>query len=194
MGAKTSDLRDEEICELQQSCPFSKEELRRLYQKFRSLDKDTDGSINTEEFSLILPELAKNPLLIRLITISQQHHHSQNIVDFKRFINNLSVLSKKTNTPEKLKLMFQIYDIDGDGFVSREDLFSVSKMIINGPHTEGVYLTDEQLYSIVDKTIRDALNDKLTASDTTSGGKLDFPQFQQVLADNEYESRISICI
>jgi len=161
------------------------------------LDKDNDGSINTEQFSLILPELAKNPLIIRLISISQQNS-SQNVVDFKNFIINLSILANKSksNSPEKMKLMFQIYDTDGDGFISRDDLFSVLKMILTTPNTKNnelECLTDEQLNTVVDKTMRDALKDKLNLS-TPNATKLDFPQFQQVLADREYESRISISI
>ena len=77
-------------------------------------------------------------------------------VDFKEFIRALSIFSSKGNKEEKLKckkrtiletflfhnfmlfkacvllfiVAFKVYDINGDGFISSPELFSVLKMMV----------------------------------------------------------------
>lgn len=58
---------------------------------------------------------------------------------------------------------FKVYDIDGDGYISNQDLFAVLKMMV------GSNLTDVQLQQIVDKTINEADIDK--------DGKISFAEF-----------------
>ena len=62
------------------------------------------------------------------------------------FITGLSQLYGN-NEEEKLKVVFKIYDIDNDGFISNGELFTVLKMMV------GNNLTDVQLQQRVDRTI-----------------------------------------
>lgn len=48
---------------------------------------------------------------------------------------------------EKQKIAFQIYDMNGDGFISNGDLFNCLKMLV------GDNLTDVQIQQISDKTL-----------------------------------------
>jgi serine/threonine-protein phosphatase 2B regulatory subunit len=43
-------------------------ELKRLYRRFKKIDKDGSGTLTTDEF-LSIPEFASNPLLERVIAI-----------------------------------------------------------------------------------------------------------------------------
>jgi len=63
-------------------------------------------------------------------------------------------------------VVFDIYDIDGDGYISNGELFQVLKMMV------GTNLSDVQLQQMVDKTIIEGDKDK--------DGKLSFAEFSQV--------------
>ncbi len=63
--------------------------------------------------------------------------------------------------------MFEVYDIDKDGFVGNKDLFLTMKTMI------GQDLSDSQIQNIVDKTIQDMDDDK--------DGKLSFIEFTKVI-------------
>eukprot|EP00163_Fabomonas_tropica_P025731 TRINITY_DN4505_c0_g1_i3.p2 TRINITY_DN4505_c0_g1~~TRINITY_DN4505_c0_g1_i3.p2 ORF type:complete len:126 (-),score=19.51 TRINITY_DN4505_c0_g1_i3:521-898(-) len=103
MGANASNLRQEELEVLQADTHFSQKEIRRLYKRFKKLDKDGSGTISTDEF-LAIPELAMNPLVQRVISIFDKSGDGQ--VDFKEFITALSVFSVKGDAQEKLKCMY----------------------------------------------------------------------------------------
>ena len=45
------------------------EEIERLSKRFKKLDLDNSGSISITEFKTVLPELADNPLVSRVIAI-----------------------------------------------------------------------------------------------------------------------------
>lgn len=90
----------------------SETELKRLWRRFKKLDKDNSGTLTADEF-LSVPELACNPLLERVIAIFDTNKDDE--IEFKEFIAALSTFSEKGNTEAKLKFAFQIYDMDGDG-------------------------------------------------------------------------------
>jgi len=46
-------------------------------------------------------------------------------VNFKEFISCLSVFNTRGDRQEKLEFAFRVYDIDGDGFISNGELYSV---------------------------------------------------------------------
>lgn len=67
---------------------------------------------------------------------------------------------------DPLLVAFQVYDIDGDGFISNGELFQVLKMMV------GSNLNDVQLQQIVDKTILEGDQDK--------DGRISFEEFKRV--------------
>lgn len=108
-----------------------------------------------------MPELANNPLLERVIAIFDKNKDDQ--IEFKEFIAALSTFSDKGNKEGKLRFAFQVYDMDGDGFISNGELFQVLKMMV------GDNLDNIQLQQIVDKTILEA--------DKDHDGRISFEEF-----------------
>jgi Ca2+-binding EF-hand superfamily protein len=78
----------------------SEEELKRLWRRFKKLDKDNSNSLTTNEFKEI-PELASNPLLERVIAIFDTNKDDE--IEFNEFINALATFSVKGNLEAKLK-------------------------------------------------------------------------------------------
>jgi len=79
---------------------------------------------------------------------------------------NVIILTIENLFWEKKIVLFEIYDIDKDGYVGNKDLFSTMKVMI------GQDLSDSQIQNIVDKTIQDMDEDK--------DGKLSFSEFTKV--------------
>jgi|EP00769_Ergobibamus_cyprinoides_P004517 serine/threonine-protein phosphatase 2B regulatory subunit len=154
--------------ELQLASNFTQNEIKRLYKRFRRLDKDGSGTISAEEF-LMIPELCMNPLANRVIAIFDENRDDS--VNFREFITALSVFSARGDREDKLKFAFRVYDIDGDGEISNGELFQVLKMMT------GDHLSDVQLQQVVDKTIMQA--------DRSGSGSINFEEFCSVLAPSE---------
>eukprot|EP00029_Vermamoeba_vermiformis_P011509 TRINITY_DN6342_c0_g1_i1.p1 TRINITY_DN6342_c0_g1~~TRINITY_DN6342_c0_g1_i1.p1 ORF type:complete len:183 (+),score=79.34 TRINITY_DN6342_c0_g1_i1:84-632(+) len=176
MGQNPSALTTEEIDAMKVMSNFSEKELKRLHRRFKKLDKDSSGTLTIDEF-MSIPELAVNPLLERVISIFDTN--KDNEVEFKEFISALSIFSDKGNKEGKLKFAFQVYDIDGDGFISNGELFQVLKMMV------GSNLNDVQLQQIVDKTILEGDQDK--------DGRISFEEFKRMISNiEEIEEKMTI--
>ena len=110
-----------------------------------------------------------NPLLERIIDVLDTNKDKE--IQFSEFIQALATFTNKDNLEGKLKFLFQVYDMDNDGFISNGELFQVLKMMV------GNNLTDIQLQNIVDKTIIEA--------DEDGDGKLSYPEFVKMIQDQE---------
>jgi len=166
MGAQTSKLSPEELQELQDSSNFKAAEIQQLFERFTKLDRNQDGLLTTAEFQLI-PELSMNPLCHRIIALFDTDGSDQ--VNFKRFVQTLSLFHPDATHAQKLTVLFRVYDVDGDGLISEADLFHVLKMLV------GSYLEDAKLQKIVKKTISEA--------DPKQQGKITMDIFSKILGD-----------
>lgn len=98
-----------------------------MYKRFSKLDKDKKAKIDIEEFYDI-PALAQNPLVRRvMITFDRDKDGKISLVEF---IEGLARLSTGGTEEEKLHFCFDIYDNDGDGKISSDDLTKVLKMMV----------------------------------------------------------------
>ncbi|EGG16645.1 protein phosphatase 2B [Cavenderia fasciculata] len=176
MGNQHSGVSKEHLDQLKEMSSFSETELKKLYRRFQMLDKDGSGTLTTDEF-LSIPDLALNPLLERVLQIFDKNHDNE--IEFSEFVSALSTLSHKGSKEEKLKFLFNVYDMDADGFIGNGELFQVLKMMV------GTNLNDVQLQQIVDKTIIEGDLDK--------DGKISFDEFILMIGNQEgIEEKISV--
>eukprot|EP00835_Amoeboradix_gromovi_P004853 NODE_408_length_9221_cov_0.216400.p5 type:complete len:195 gc:universal NODE_408_length_9221_cov_0.216400:3919-3335(-) len=146
---------------------FTEDEIQRLYKRFQKLDQNGNGQIEKSEFESIAA-IKSNPLASRLIEIFDSDGNGD--VDFQEFVRGLNVFSAFGKKDDKLKFLFQVYDIDKDGFISNTELFAVLKMMV------GSNLNPEQLQQIVDKTILESDKDK--------DGKISFQEFKMMTQES----------
>ena len=59
----------------------------------------------------------------------------------------LAAFSARASAAEQLRFMFDVYDVDGDGAVSRTDLLTLMRS------RAGSQLSDEQLGALVDRAL-----------------------------------------
>ena len=74
-------------------------------------------------------------------------------ISFEAFIKIIDMF-KNNKTEEQYKLMFHLFDFDGDGKISSEDMLVNFKLLL------GNSLNEEQIVEIVDKTISEYSNDQ----------------------------------
>eukprot|EP01111_Echinosteliopsis_oligospora_P013237 TRINITY_DN4694_c0_g1_i1.p1 TRINITY_DN4694_c0_g1~~TRINITY_DN4694_c0_g1_i1.p1 ORF type:complete len:179 (+),score=32.92 TRINITY_DN4694_c0_g1_i1:57-593(+) len=171
MGANTSStLRGEEIAEIESVCNFTPREIRKLYKRFKRLDREEKGSVSTDEFYNI-PELSMNPLAPRIISVFDAAKNGQ--VNFKQFIEVLSVFHPESSKEEKMKFAFKVYDIKEDGYIDSDELSKVLKMMV------GQFLTEEQIQSSVKSVLG-------------SNSKISYDEFRDKLQDTDVIHKMSV--
>uniref|UniRef100_A0A803M855 EF-hand domain-containing protein n=2 Tax=Chenopodium quinoa TaxID=63459 RepID=A0A803M855_CHEQI len=119
MGNAPSTLTQYDIEEVQEHCNklFNQQEIVSLYQRFCQLDRTAKGFISSDEF-MSVPEFAMNPLAQRLLKMVDG-------LNFKDFVVFLSAFSAKASIEQKAALIFKVYDSDGNGKVTFNDIIEV---------------------------------------------------------------------
>jgi len=158
MGANTSALLSEEIEEIAKESHLTSKEIKRLYKRFQKLDRNSSGTIESEELYMI-PELAMNPLVPRIVSLFDG-------VNFRQFVSLLSVFSATAPKHEKIDFAFRIYDVDNDGVISLNDLVDLLRMMV------GNNLDTATLEEIAKATIQ--------ASDSNQDDKVSKEEFTTV--------------
>jgi len=154
------------VNQTENSVDFDKKELRILYKNFIHLDTDKSGTIEPNEFFNV-PELRDNPIVQRIISVFDKNGDGK--ISFYEFVIGLSTLSSSHNQEDKIKLAFQIYDVNDDGYISNGDLFFTLKLLV------GDNLTDIQIQQLVDRSI--------LAADKDLDGKISFEEFKEFVSD-----------
>jgi serine/threonine-protein phosphatase 2B regulatory subunit len=133
LTASSLSLTQYDIEDVQQHCDgkFSGPEIQALYQRFRALDKKHKGFI-TEDELMAIPELAISPLAPRIVQMFQNQN-------FKDFVRMLSALSVRATREDRLRFMFQCYDVDRDGVVSRSDLETITRHLVGSSLSEEAF-------------------------------------------------------
>ncbi|KAF0030938.1 hypothetical protein F2P81_017669 [Scophthalmus maximus] len=161
-----------DVLQLSRETGFSAAHLLRLHERFEVLDRGQTGELRPQDFAA-LQGLALNPIGDRII--GAFFSAGQEAVDFPSFVRVLAhflpVDSNRGGTQAepansrtgKLRFAFQMYDQDGDGKISREELLQV---------------TEEQLQSIGERAIRE--------TDLDGDDAIGFDEFRKV-------RRIDVC-
>jgi serine/threonine-protein phosphatase 2B regulatory subunit len=156
---------------------FSKQDIARLYSRFRSLDADGNGQLDPTEI-LGVTELTENPLVRRVISVFDKDDSGN--VSFLEFVLGLAKFTAGASEEEKLEFAFAIYDVNKDGYISNGDLFQVMKMMV------GDNLGDVQLQQLVDR--------QLVMADRDGDGKLSFEEFKEAVQNIGIAEQLSVDI
>jgi len=176
MGKAQSKLSADQLQELQKSTYFDKKELQAWYKGFM---KDCpSGQLDKAEFTKIYKQFFPfgDPSQFADYVFNVFDENKNGTIDFKEFICALSVTSRG-RLDEKLKWAFQLYDIDGDGVITYDEmlqivrsLYKMTGQMVNLPPDED---TPEKR---VDKLFRGMDKDKdaiLTYDEFVEGSKHD---------------------
>lgn len=187
MGTGSSALLQKtEIEQIANETGFSSGQIKRLYNRFKSLDKEQQGYLTKSALTGI-PELHVSPLRDRIIDVLINDYGSDNTLNFRQFAKVLSTFRRKNSPSDnvgphsrenKLRFVFSVYDRDKDNKISKEELMSILHLLV------GANLPEEQMNSIAERTILELDETGLTG--------ITFEKFCSTLAKIDIEDKMSM--
>ncbi|KAJ8917694.1 hypothetical protein NQ315_005141 [Exocentrus adspersus] len=149
---------------------FTQKELEDLRTAFDLLDRNQDGRVTPGELKIMLNNLGieikddKAEEIIRTASHSGNELIDEN--DFLSFVKQIQQLVPSLGEDEDmtrdLMAAFKVFDLDGDGFITREELKIAMEMI-------GEEITEEQLTQVI------------VMADTDHDGKINYEEFVKLL-------------
>ncbi|TXG53048.1 hypothetical protein EZV62_022217 [Acer yangbiense] len=149
-------------------CPLKTSDLQRI---FTELDKNGDGFVSLEELNWLLERINAHYSLKELESLVGKR--SLDFTEFLLFwdsISNINGKHEKEDSDEEADLVnaFNVFDLNGDGFISSEELQSV--------------LSRLGLWN--DKSGKDCKS-MICMYDTNLDGVLDFEEFKNMMLHTE---------
>ncbi|XP_028676067.1 calcium-binding protein LPS1-alpha-like [Erpetoichthys calabaricus] len=149
--------------ELRMADQLPPEQIAEFREAFALFDKDGDGTITSKELGTVMRALGQNPSEAELQDmINEVDADSNGIVDFTEFLTLMVKRIKELDSEEEIREAFKVFDKDGDGSISAEELHLVMKNL-------GEDLTDEEIYEM----IREA--------DMDGDGQINYEEFVQMM-------------
>jgi len=184
MGHKGSKLTPDETQELLKCTYFDKKELQKWYRDFM---KDCpSGELKQEEFQRIYQQFFPfgDPSKFAAFVFKVFDKNSDGSINFREFITALSITSRGS-LDEKLEWAFSLYDLDKDGYITRDEMLKIVEAIyrmvgniIDLPKDED---TPEKRVDKIFKQMDKNEDGKLTMEEFREGSKCD-PWIVQALA------------
>mmetsp|Transcript_6859 Transcript_6859/g.9484 ORF Transcript_6859/g.9484 Transcript_6859/m.9484 type:complete len:160 (+) Transcript_6859:57-536(+) len=138
------------------------EEMREVFDLF---DKDSDGTITISELGVVLKSLKKNFNQKQLEEIIKKvDKNGDGQIDFEEFLKMMSNRVGTRNRDYELKEAFNVFDQDGDGYITASELSTVMK-------TLGEQIDKETVDLMIEGVDRDG------------DGEIDFNEFKMMMAE-----------
>mmetsp|Transcript_33198 Transcript_33198/g.86100 ORF Transcript_33198/g.86100 Transcript_33198/m.86100 type:complete len:213 (+) Transcript_33198:283-921(+) len=141
--------------ELAQDTNFTIAELQALQGLFSQVSNSVvqDGLIHKEEFILALFHGTHTGNLFHDRIFDIFDAKKNGVIEFGEFCRGLSVFHPKADTEDKIKFAFSIYDSDGSGYISKDELkdFLFALMRENSE----LQFSDEELDSVIEQTFHE---------------------------------------
>ena len=125
----------------------------------------TSGSISKDELKGVMKKLGSNPTDDEIqVMINSVDDNGDGEIDFDEFLVLMSAKKKnsKEDPDKELKDAFKVFDADGSGTISRDELKKLMKRL-------GQNLTDSELDAMMDEV------------DTDKSGEIDFKEFKSMM-------------
>ncbi|KAK4934363.1 Calmodulin [Elasticomyces elasticus] len=143
---------------------MSEEQLQSFKDVFALFDKDNSASISTEELGDVMRSLGQNPTHVELQDMVNEVDTDQSgSIEFNEFLAMMATTMQPKDFAEETKAAFAVFDKDGSGTISAEELKAVMKSL-------GENLTDEEI------------DEMITQADKDGNGTIDYEEFAELLS------------
>ncbi|XP_023032788.1 uncharacterized protein LOC6644800 isoform X3 [Drosophila willistoni] len=117
--------RPDSLSALSRATRFTEDEIKRIYRGFKA--ECPTGVVKEDTFKVIYSQFfpqGANPTLYAHYVFNTLDQDHSGIVSFEDFVQGLSILSRGS-VEEKLRWTFSLYDINGDGFITPEEMTDI---------------------------------------------------------------------
>ncbi|CAD5122264.1 DgyrCDS10709 [Dimorphilus gyrociliatus] len=132
MGNQASALRPEVLTDLEESTAFNADEIREYYRNFLKECPEGRMSMSRDQFkkiySKLFPTGDANQFAQHVFRTYDRDGNGR--IDFREFLNSLHI-QKRGTLEEKLTWLFKMYDIDGTGYITEDELGQMLKSLHN---------------------------------------------------------------
>jgi len=119
MGGSGSTLKKEDLDLLHKNTHFEQRELKQMWKQFR---KETpQGVINKTEFKDVMKQMGVVDAFLQELIFNVFDDNKDGSINFQEFVCALSVMTRGS-PDEKLEFAFSMYDLDGNGFISKDEM------------------------------------------------------------------------
>ncbi|CAL1548362.1 unnamed protein product, partial [Lymnaea stagnalis] len=101
---------------------FSQEQISDFQEAFGLFDKDSDGLISTADVGVVIRSLGGVITDGEISSMVRQFDHKNGLIDFADFLALMATIMGKKESPDELLQAFQVFDRDGNGFISSAEL------------------------------------------------------------------------
>jgi serine/threonine-protein phosphatase 2B regulatory subunit len=142
-------LTESELAGFQAASVFSVDEIKALWCYFKKINSQQEF-INRKQFQAAML-FKDSALLDRIFRVFDLDDDNQ--ISFPEYLSCLSIISSKATKEDKLKFSFQIYDFDGDSYISTTDLTAVVAATLR---EHQIVILRAEIDQIVSNTMREA--------------------------------------
>lgn len=145
---------------------LSTEQVETYRQVFKLFDQKKDGVISKQELGDVMRSFGRNPTEKEIDdAISSSDYTANGVIDFEDFLIIMtSNIESENDIEDDLKEAFQMFDLDGSGFILNNELKIVMKRLDEN-------VTEQQLNQI------------MKYMDTSKNGKISYQEFRDFFFD-----------
>ncbi|XP_048586630.1 calmodulin-related protein [Nematostella vectensis] len=133
------------ITRIMEATDITEEQIREFKNAFMSFDKNGDGRIDAEELGIVMRSIGLHPKDEELkAMIKQADKDGSGDIDLPEFIELMASKSKNDTTESDLREAFSLFDKDGNGLISAQEMkFVFTCMGFNITEKEAVELVKQ---------------------------------------------------
>jgi len=145
---------------------LTEEQISEFREAFNLYDKDGDGTITILELGSIMRSLGHTPTDAELHDLIDEIDTDKNgTIDFNEFVKMMSKKTTHVNSESELIEAFKVFDKDGNGFITSQELRHVMTNL-------GEKITQEE----ADSMIKEA--------DLDGDGRIDYEEFIKMMMES----------